>query len=152
MHTLFATTVASAKAKERPYKLFDGSGLHLYVKPNGSKLWRLTYSWVGKQKTLSLGQWPDLSLADAREKRDEARKLIVAGRDPSHEKKLAFARAKFEEDDSFKAVAKEWIAKQKREGMAEITLSKIHWLLDIAYRSAPRKNCRSPTRGRRAMP
>lgn len=134
MHTLFATTVASAKAKERPYKLFDGGGLHLYVKPNGSKLWRLTYSWIGKQKTLSLGQWPDLSLADARERRDEARKLIVAGRDPSHEKKLAFARAKFEEDDSFKAVAKEWIAKQEREGMAEITLSKIHWLLDIAYR------------------
>lgn len=75
-----------------------------------------------------------MSLADARARRDEARKLIAAGNDPSHEKKLALARARFEEDDTFKAVAKEWMAKQEREGMAEITLSKIHWLLDIAYR------------------
>lgn len=134
MTRLYATTIASAKARDNDYKLGDGAGLYILIRPNGSKLWRFNYSWFGKQRTLTLGQWPEVSLADARAKRDEARKLIASGSDPSHEKKLALARAKFEEDDSFKAVAKEWIAKQEREGMADITLSKIHWPLDIAYR------------------
>jgi len=133
MSTLFATTIANAKPKERPYKMFDGGGLHLFVKPNGSKLWRLTYSWLGKQKTLSLGQWPSLSLADARDKREEARRLLALGVDPSHQQKVDEAKARIEENDSFKAVALEWIAKQEREEMAEITLNKIRWLLDKAY-------------------
>lgn len=55
MSALFATTIANAKPRDRPYKMFDGGGLHLFVKPNGSKLWRLNYSWLGKQKTQSLG-------------------------------------------------------------------------------------------------
>jgi hypothetical protein len=133
MSTLFVTTIANAKAKERPYKMFDGGGLHLYVKPNGSKLWRLTYSWLGKQKTLSLGQWPDLGLADARGKRDEARRVLASGIDPSHQQKIDAAKARLEENDTFKSVAVEWIAKNEREGMAEITLGKIRWLLDKAY-------------------
>ena len=133
MSTLFATTVANAKPRERPYKMFDGGGLHLFVKPNGSKLWRLTYSWLGRQKTLSLGQWPDLGLADARGKREEARRLLASGIDPSQQQKVDAARARIEEDNSFKSVALEWIAKNEREGMAEITLSKIRWLLDKAY-------------------
>jgi integrase len=133
MSTLFATTIANAKPKERPYKMFDGGGLHLFVKPNGSKLWRLTYSWLGKQKTLSLGQWPDLGLADARGKRDEARRLLASGIDPAHQQKIDAAKARIEENDTFKSVALEWIAKNEREGMAEITLSKIRWLLDKAY-------------------
>lgn len=74
-----------------------------------------------------------MSLADARSKRDHARRQIAAGLDPSHEQKVAVAKARVEENDTFKAVAKEWIAKQEREGMAEITLSKIRWLLDKAY-------------------
>ena len=133
MSTLFATTITNAKPKERPYKMFDGGGLHLFVKPNGSKLWRLTYSWLGKQKTLSLGQWPALGLAEARGKRDEARRLLATGIDPSHQQKIDAARARIEENDTFKSVALEWIAKNEREGMAEITLSKIRWLLDKAY-------------------
>lgn len=133
MSTLFATTIANAKPRERPYKMFDGGGLHLFVKPNGSKLWRLTYNWLGKQKTLSLGQWPDLSLADARSKRDEARRVLALGIDPSHQRKIDMAKARIAENDSFKSVAVEWIAKNEREGMAEITLSKIRWLLDKAY-------------------
>lgn len=133
MSTLFATTITNAKPKERPYKMFDGGGLHLFVKPNGSKLWRLTYSWLGKQKTLSRGQWPDLSLADARGKRDEARRVLASAIDPSHQQKIDAAKARIEENDTFKSVAVEWIAKNEREGMAEITLSKIRWLLDVAY-------------------
>src|SRR3546814_9853084 len=69
----------------------------------------------------------------ARGRREEARRLIAAGLDPSHEQKVALAKAKVEENDTFKTVAKEWIAKNEREDMAEITLSKIRWLLDKAY-------------------
>jgi integrase len=133
MSTLFFTTIANAKPKDRPYKMFDGGGLHLFVKPNGSKLWRLTYSWLSKQKTLSLGQWPDLSLADARAKREEARRLLASGIDPSHQQKIDAAKARIEENSTFKTVALEWIAKQEREQLAEVTLSKVRWLLDKAY-------------------
>jgi integrase len=103
------------------------------VRPSGAKLWRLNYRYLEKYRTLAFGAWPDVSLADARAKRDEARKLIAAGTDPSHQQKVDAARARIEENDTFKTVAKEWIAKNEREGMAEITLSKIRWLLDKAY-------------------
>ena len=133
MGKLFTTTVTSARPREREYKLTDGAGLYLLVKPNGRKLWRLNYAYLGKQRTLSFGAWPDVGLADARERRDEARKLIAAGLDPSHEAKLAEARAMLSEENSFKLVAEEWVAKQEREGMSEVTLSKIRWLLAKAY-------------------
>ncbi|MEV5023007.1 tyrosine-type recombinase/integrase [Sphingobium sp. LMA1-1-1.1] len=133
MGKLFATTVTSARPREREYKLTDGAGLYLLVKPNGRKLWRLNYAYLGKQRTLSFGAWPDVGLADARERRDQARKLIAAGLDPSHEAKLAEARAMLSEENSFKLVAEEWVAKQEREGMSEVTLSKIRWLLAKAY-------------------
>jgi len=133
MATLFATTVSSAKPAAKDYKLSDGAGLYLLVRPNGSKLWRFNYVHCGKHRTLAFGAWPDVGLADARGKRDEARRLVAAGLDPSHEEKVARAKARVEENDTFKTVAKEWIAKNERENMAEITLSKIRWLLDMAY-------------------
>lgn len=133
MSTLFATTVANARPSERDYKLSDGGGLYLLVRPTGAKLWRLNYRHLGKYRTLAFGAWPDVSLADARSRRDEARRLIAAGLDPSHEHKVALAKARVDENDTFKTVAEEWIAKNEREGMAEITLSKIRWLLDKAY-------------------
>lgn len=133
MATLFATTVANAKPRERDYKLFDGGGLYLLVRPSGTKLWRLNYRYLDKHRTLAFGAWPDVSLAVARSRRDEARRLLSAGTDPSHQQKTDAARARIEENDTFKTVAKEWIAKNERQGMAEITLSKIRWLLDKAY-------------------
>ena len=133
MNTLFATTVANAKPKAKDYKLSDGSGLYLLVRPNGSKLWRLNYRYMDKERTLAFGSWPEVTLADARSRRDEARRLLASGIDPSHQQKIDAARARVEENDTFKTVALEWTAKNEREGMAEITLSKIRWLLDKAY-------------------
>ncbi len=133
MRTLFATTVANAKPQDRDYKLSDGGDLYRLVRVNGSKLWRLNYRYLDKHRTLAFGAWPEVSLADARERRDDARRLIAAGTDPSHQQKIDAARARVEENDTFKTVALEWTAKQEREGMAEITLSKIRWLLDKAY-------------------
>jgi integrase len=133
MGTLFATTVANAKPRDRDYKLSDGRGLYLLVRPNGSKLWRFNYRYLEKHRTLAFGAWPDVGLADARSRRDEARQLIAAGLDPSHERKVLMAKARVAENDTFRTVATEWIEKNEREGMAEITLSKIRWLLDKAY-------------------
>src|SRR5215210_1555893 len=75
------TAIRKIKSSDKPRKLFDGHGLFLLVHPNGSKYWRLQYRTAGKQKLLSLGVSPEVTLADAREKRAEARKVISAGQD-----------------------------------------------------------------------
>ena len=79
--------IDNAKPKDRPYTLFDGSGLYLEIAPTGSKLWKMKASLNGKAVKLSFGKYPDVSLAQARQKRDEARKLIAEGIDPREEKK-----------------------------------------------------------------
>lgn len=66
--------VKTAKPKEKPYKLADGGGMYLLINTNGSKYWRMKYRFAGKEKMLSIGVYPDVTLADAREKRSEARK------------------------------------------------------------------------------
>ena len=80
--------VRKAKPREKPYKLADGGGLHLFVQSGGSKLWRLKYRFLGKEKLLSFGPYPLVSLAEARTKREEAKKLLVGGIDPGVQKKL----------------------------------------------------------------
>jgi integrase len=123
-------TVRNAKPTAKPKKLSDGGGLHLLVQPIGSKLWRLAYRFVGKQKTLALGVYPAVSLADARSGRDEAKKLLARGIDPSMQRKADRLVAN---DSSFRAVADELIAKLEREGRAQVTLAKKRWLLDFAF-------------------
>ena len=78
----------TAKPKEKAYKLFDGGGLHLVVNPNGSRLWRLAYRFAGKPKQLAFGPYPTISLAEARQKREDAKTLLLDGRDPSAARKL----------------------------------------------------------------
>jgi hypothetical protein len=78
----------NAKPAEKPYKLSDGGGLHVVVQPNGSKLWRMKYRFLGNEQLLSFGSDPFISRARAREKGDEAKKLIAGGTDPSVKKKL----------------------------------------------------------------
>jgi integrase len=98
------TAVRRANPKEKPYKLTDEKGLYLLVTPSGGKLWRINYRFEGRQKTLALGSFPDVSLKRAREKRDEARTLLAEGIDPSLHKKATKAA----ESDTFEAVAREW--------------------------------------------
>jgi hypothetical protein len=131
--TLTVLSIKNAQPQAKAYKLSDERSLFLLVMPNGSKYWRLRYRFLGKQKTLALGVWPEVGLAEVRENRDAARKLIAEGRDPGAEKKLRKIRAQFDASTTFKAVAEEWITKITREGRAEVTLDKVQWLLGKAY-------------------
>ncbi len=104
------TVIKNAKPREKPYKLFDGGGLYIEIRPNGSKLWRLQYRYEGRQKLLSMGSYPTVTLKQARGKRDDAKKLLADGIDPSAARKAAKAA----ESDTFLAVAKEWYANQEK--------------------------------------
>ncbi|MBD2843500.1 DUF3363 domain-containing protein [Erythrobacter rubeus] len=130
---LTAISIKNAKPRAKPYKIADAAALYLLVKPNGAKLWRMNYVYLTKHKTLAFGVWPEVSLAQARVKRDEARNLIAAGLDPAEEARLARLRAIEQSENTFKAVAEEWFTKNEREGKASVTLRKIRWLLDKAY-------------------
>ncbi|MFP5464138.1 MAG: tyrosine-type recombinase/integrase [Gammaproteobacteria bacterium] len=104
------TAVRNAKPATTPHKLADGGGMYLLTKPTGGKLWRLDYRHGGKRKTLALGVYPDVSLADARQRRDEARRLLAQDIDPGEHRKLT--RDMQQRDaDSFEAVALEWHAR-----------------------------------------
>ncbi|QXP89103.1 tyrosine-type recombinase/integrase [Methylococcus capsulatus] len=96
-----------AKPKDKPYKLADDRGMYLLVTPQGGKLWRMNYRIEGKQKTLSFGQYPDVTLADARSRRDDARRLLAQGIDPGAERKAT----KTAERETFEAIAREWHTK-----------------------------------------
>lgn len=104
--------IRTAKPAEKQYKLTDGEGMHLLVHPNGSKYWRLSYRFGGKQRTLALGVYPTITLAAAREKRAQAKRLIGTGVDPSEQKK----QDQFEERNgsSFEDVARAWHANNKK--------------------------------------
>ncbi|KFX14676.1 tyrosine-type recombinase/integrase [Pectobacterium betavasculorum] len=105
---LNARQVETAKPKEKPYKMADGGGLYLLVKTNGSRYWRLKYRIDGKEKLLALGVYPDVSLADARAKRDEARKGIAGGIDPLEVKKEQKVEREAQIKNTFQEIALEW--------------------------------------------
>jgi integrase len=123
------TRVRTARPSDRPIKLSDSGGLYLLIKPNGSKLWRLAYRFGGKQKSLAIGVYPAVTLKHAREKRDEARRLLADNVDPSMQHRLEKLKAA----STFRAVAEEVLVKLEREGRADVTLAKKRWLLDFAY-------------------
>jgi integrase len=101
--------VRTAKPKDKPYRLADGNGLHLYLHPNGGKYWRMRYRWAGKEKQLALGVYPDIGLADARARCGEARKVLAHGGDPSETKKEVKREILVRHANSFESVAREWI-------------------------------------------
>ncbi len=106
------TACKNAKAKEKAYKLFDGNGLFLNVTKTGQRYWRLKYRWHGKEKLLALGVYPEVSLAEARQKRTDARKLLSDGFDPSDIKKREKLISQISTENTFEVVAREWHEKQ----------------------------------------
>ncbi|MGH6794739.1 MAG: tyrosine-type recombinase/integrase [Methylocella sp.] len=105
------TAIRNAKPGEKPFRLFDGGGLYLEVSPAGGKWWRLKYRFDGKEKRLSLGVYPDVSLKDARDRRDASRKLLADGIDPSENRKAMKSARTDRSANSFEVVAREWFAK-----------------------------------------
>ena len=110
---LTAISIKNAKHKDKTYKIFDGKGLFLQITPNGGKWWRLKYRVDGKEKLLSLGTYPDVSLKDARERRDKARKQVADGIDPSEHRKANKAAKTERAANSFEVVAREWFSKRE---------------------------------------
>ncbi len=122
--------VRTAKPQEKPYKLSDGGGLHVLVQPGGGKLWRLKYRFAGKEKLLSFGSYPTVSIATARQQREEAKKQIASGLDPSVKKKLDKIVEEKAAQNTFGAVVAEHLANMAANGLAETTLAKNRWMLE----------------------
>ena len=118
MALLSDTRIRAAKPTERPYKLFDERGLYLLVTPTGNRLWRLRYRMGAREKLLALGAYPDVPLKRAREKRDEARKLVADGIDPNAKRKAERSA----QAQTFEAVANEWLELHKKS-LAPETIS-----------------------------
>src|SRR5262249_48598316 len=128
-------TIRRAKGRGAPYKLTDGAGLYALIRPDGARYWRMDYRWQGKRRTLALGVYPSVSLSEAREKRDQAKKQLASGKDPAAQRKLEKAKAKLAAENTFRLISEEWVAKLAREGRSEPTLNKVRWLLGLAYPS-----------------
>lgn len=105
------TAIRNTKPSAKPTKLTDGGGLYLLLNPNGSRWWRLDYRFRGKRKTLSMGVYPDVSLKDARNRRDEARKLLAFEVDPGENRKAVKAAKVERATNSFEAITREWFEK-----------------------------------------
>ncbi len=123
------TAIRNAKAREKEYKLSDSGGLYLLVTPSGGKLWRQKYRVDGREKKLAFGAYPEISLSDARKRRDEARELVAVGKDPAREKQQAKHRARVSAANTFGEIAKEFLDKRRREGLSPSTADKSEYYI-----------------------
>jgi integrase len=137
---LLITTLRNAKPKAKPYKLADEKGLFLLVQPSGGMLWRMKYRIDGRdeagnpkrvEKKLGLGTYPDVSLKDARDRRDEARRNLASGIDPAEKKRRDILASKKGAANTFTAVAEAYIAKNQRDGLAPNTIVKRRWFIRL---------------------
>jgi integrase len=110
--SLSDTAVKNAKPSSKAVRLFDAGGLYIEISPSGGKWWRLKYRYGGKEKRLSLGVYPEISLKDARQRRDDARKLLANEIDPAENRKAIKAAKSERAGNSFEVVAREWFAKK----------------------------------------
>jgi integrase len=122
--------VRKAKPAEKPYRLADGKGLYLEVMPNGSRYWRMKYRFDAKEKRAAFGVYPEVSLAQARERCVAARKLLADGVDPAEQKKEAKRARAMEAASSFEVVAREWFESQKA-GWTEVYGGKVINSLEV---------------------
>ncbi len=114
--TLSHLTIQTAKPKAKSYKMSGEKGLFLLVTPKGQKWWRLKYRFDGKEKSLSLGVYPQVSLKEANDRRDKARDLLAEGVDPSASRKAKKEGNVQETTNTFEAVAREWLGRQSNIG------------------------------------
>jgi len=124
--------IRNLKSRDKSFKASDSHGLYLLVNPTGSRLWRFKYRFNGKEKLLALGSYPLVGLKLARDKRDEARLLLVEGYDPATERKRRKRQEFLERGISFSDLAAEYLDKLKREGRAAQTLKKLEWIVSQA--------------------
>lgn len=128
------------KPSGKPYKRSDAHGLYILVKPNGSKHWHLHYRFLGKQKVMSYGPYPLISLKEAREKRDRDRKFLIDGIDPMIVKKERKLASEHAQRGRFDILAAELLEKNRNEGRAEQTLKKKAWLIEIANKDLGKRS------------
>jgi len=134
------TAILNAKSSDKPYSLADERGLSLLVQPSGGKWWRFRYRYTGRAKMLSFGTYPDVGLKEARNKRDEARKMLADGVDPGENRKAQRESQAKRSANSFEVIAREWLEGQKSvvvQGQYEKTLARLQtdvfpWLGDKA--------------------
>jgi hypothetical protein len=107
--------IRNAKPQAKPYKLSDGEGMFLLVHPNGGKYWRLKYRFAGRERILAFGVYPEVSLADARERRLQARKALATGQDPGVMKQEVKRQEVLKGEHTFEAIALDWYAKKEHE-------------------------------------
>lgn len=121
--------IRALRPTEKPQRAFDGGGLYLEVSPSGGRYWRVKYRLGGKEKLLALGVYPEVSLAEARRDRDDAKALLRGGKDPAAVRKAEKLKASLAGAESFEAVAREWLAKQKAK-LAPATYDKAVWTFE----------------------
>lgn len=109
-------SVRHAKPRDKSYKMADMLGLYIQVLPSGAKLWKMKYRFDGREKKLSFGEYPRMSLREARRRRDDARDSISKGTDPAYEKKRERLRAKVLAEDTFTGIKNEYCNKRRRDG------------------------------------
>ena len=116
---------------DKPIKKTDEKGLFLLLQPSGGKLWRFKYRFGGKEKKLSLGRYPVISLKEARGRRDNARQSLAMGMDPGEEKKQQALTAALNAANSFEAVGNEYLDKMARDGREAVMINKSRWLMSL---------------------
>lgn len=120
------------KSKEKTYKVSDSGGLYIEVTRTGSRLWRLKYRFEGREKRLSFGAYPGVSLADARNARERAKAMLAKGIDPGVAKKAEKQARRAVSEHTFEKLADAFLDKGRQEGRAIATQTKNAWLLDMA--------------------
>ena len=119
--------IRKAKPQAKPYKIYDSLGLFVLINPNGSKLWRQKYKHLGKERLLTHGAYPNVSLKDARERRDEMREQLADGIDPAVQKRLDQIEAETQARTTFLLVAEEFLEQCRDRELAAATMRKKEW-------------------------